>query len=69
VKKKKMQSISSQTPEGIVGNGGILEVTVTVNAEEEDRGRQREERRVERRVRGVRAAEERRWPKSVRRIS
>jgi hypothetical protein len=32
MKKNSMQNISSQTPEGIVGNGGILEVTVTVNA-------------------------------------
>jgi hypothetical protein len=43
-----MQSISSQTPEGILGNGGMLDGDR--ERREEDRGRQREEWRVERGV-------------------
>jgi hypothetical protein len=55
-KKNKMQSISNQTPEGIVGNGGILEVTVTVNAGEENRGRQCEGWRVESGVESIKGS-------------
>jgi hypothetical protein len=51
-----MQSISSQTPEGILGNGGMLDGDR--ERREEDRGRQREEWRVERGVsRGGRTQE------------
>jgi hypothetical protein len=43
--KKSMQSRSSQTPEGILGNGGMLDGDR--ERREGDRGRQRGERRVE----------------------
>jgi len=59
-----MQNMSSQTPEGIVSNGEMLDGDR--ERQEENRGRQREEGRLSGEYQGHNA---KRWPKSVGRIS